>query len=70
MRPNKITDKEYLSRKLYSKEMTLDELKTQHRISVAVFDKEKQMLEDDISSIKRQLENSNEVDEMNKKGND
>lgn len=51
----KIEDREYLELQLNSAKMQLKEVETNHRIAIAVYNKETAMLNEKIYSIESQL---------------
>ena len=53
-----ISHGEYLEQKLKSKKLELEQLKINHRINIAAFEVKSEMLNKDIDSLERQLEDS------------
>jgi hypothetical protein len=51
-----ITDKTYLEQQLRTKKIELDNVKIEHRIALAVYEVKKEMLNSQIDSLERQLE--------------
>ena len=53
----KQTDRDYLESQLFTAKLQLKEQETQYRIFLAVYEKERKMLNEKIDSIEKQLEN-------------
>jgi hypothetical protein len=52
----KLSHEEYLKQILRTKQMELENLKISHRIAIAEYDTKKEMLNNQIDSIERQLD--------------